>query len=276
MIFPLQCKEVGFADQKPFGDLVYFLSRYLVKKTESGYEVLEIETEEGTGLLRKIRSVKTVADDSETYFYEKPVILQDRANLIRLSKDVFDRTKKRCTIFKGFDEHMNFVADPGPDLLLKIYVYDAQPPWPNLSKTIKKLENTGLFGELEVEFVHLIRDIHDANADVYPCRASGFGITLDEDRLSGGERIAGCLTARQFLSECYSGKEFDIENICPADRALEEKKSPYIARCCRIERCGPKTDENGTGYVVHWGASPKTIADAVFELCRLCREGCGK
>ncbi|MDD4300833.1 MAG: hypothetical protein PHO78_09330 [Methanomicrobium sp.] len=271
MIFPRQCKEVGFADKKPFGDLVYFLSRYLIKKTDFGYEIFEIETEGETGLLRKIKSARIIAEESETYLYPDPVLLFDRTNLIRLAKESFDKTDRKCTIFKGYDEHMTFVLDSEPENLLKIYVYDAKPPWPNLSETIKNLDRTGIFGELEAEFEHIVRDIRDTNAAVYPCRAGGFDKTLDMDRLLGGEKVAGCLTARQFLAECYEG-EFEVDNICPADRAALEKKSPYIARCCRAERCGPKTDDNQTGYVVHWGASPKAITDAVFELCRIFRE----
>ena len=41
MIFPGQCKEVGYASTKPCGDQVYFLSRWLVRDTGTGYEVLE-------------------------------------------------------------------------------------------------------------------------------------------------------------------------------------------------------------------------------------------
>ncbi|MBN2734563.1 MAG: hypothetical protein JXQ82_06905 [Methanomicrobiaceae archaeon] len=271
MIFPRQCKEVGFADKKPFGDLVYFLSRYLIKKTDYGFEIIEIETEGKTGLLRRMKSSKKLAGDSETYMYPNQVLLFDRANLIRLAKESFDKTGRRCTIFKGFDEHMTFVIDADLSGLLKIYLYDAEPPWPNLSEIVKSLEKTGIFGELEIEFEHIIRDIRDAEASVYPCRAGGFDVTLDEDRLSGGEKVAGCLTARQFLAECYDG-DFEIENICPADRAADEKKSPYVARCCRAERCGLKTEDGITGYVVHWGASPKIIADAVFDLCRIYQE----
>ena len=271
MIFPRQCKEVGFADKKPFGDLVYFLSRYLIKKTDSGFEVLEIETKEGKGLLREIESTKKLAKEEETYLYPNPVLLFDRTNLIKLAKESFDKTGRRCTIFRGFDEHMTFVIDADLSLLLKIYVYDAMPPWPNLSEIIKNLEKTGIFGELEVEFEHIVRDIRDSEASVYPCRAGGFDITLDEDRLNGGEKVAGCLTARQFLAECYQG-DFEIENICPADRAALENKSPYIARCCRAERCGPVTEKNQTGVIVHWGASPKIISDAVYSLCRIYRE----
>jgi len=42
MIFPEQCKLVGFAATRPCGDQVYFLSRYLVRDTGDGYELLGI------------------------------------------------------------------------------------------------------------------------------------------------------------------------------------------------------------------------------------------
>ncbi|WOF15282.1 hypothetical protein F1737_00600 [Methanoplanus sp. FWC-SCC4] len=264
MIFPKQCKETGFASGKPLGDRVYFLSRYIVKETPFGYEVLEIEQKPGTGLLREVKSVKTLASADETYLYPERVVLHNRAELIRIAES----TQKKCTIFTGIDDHMTFVIDPDTDSLLRVFVYDVMPPRPNLSETIKSLEKTGIFGELEIEFVHHIKDIKKIEADVYPCKASGFDVTLDSDRLSGGETVAGCLTARQFLAECYDG-EFVVENICPADEAQKPENrtinEPWIARCCRIEKCGLVTD-NTTGVVVHWGSSPKQIADSIFEL----------
>jgi hypothetical protein len=55
MIFPEQCKQVGYASTKPCGDQVYFLSRYLVRDTGDGYELLEITPDpEGKGMMRTI------------------------------------------------------------------------------------------------------------------------------------------------------------------------------------------------------------------------------
>ena len=59
MIFPEQCKQVGYAATKPCGDKVYFLSRYLVRDTGDGYEVLEITPDPaGKGLMRTYRGVQ--------------------------------------------------------------------------------------------------------------------------------------------------------------------------------------------------------------------------
>ena len=47
MIFPEQYKHVGHASTKPCDDRVYFLSRWLLRDTPGGHEVLEV-TLDGT------------------------------------------------------------------------------------------------------------------------------------------------------------------------------------------------------------------------------------
>jgi hypothetical protein len=57
VIFPEQCKQVGWATTRPCGDRVYFLSRYLVRDTGSGYELLAITPDPaGTGMMRNLIS----------------------------------------------------------------------------------------------------------------------------------------------------------------------------------------------------------------------------
>lgn len=263
MIFPAHCKEVGYASGMPLGRKVYFLSRYLIVETEGGYEIGEVHSVPGEkGLMRDIESYMTLACADETTVWPEKVILHNRADLIKKAAS----TGRKATIFRGIDEHMSFVIDPDPSLLLKVHLYDAKPPVAVLSETAKKLESAGLFGQEEIEFVHHIIDIAGIKADVYPCRAAGFEKTLDNDRPEEGEIIAGCMTARQLLSEEY-GEDFEVNNTCPADRADEE---PFVARCCRSERRGMV--EGKAGCIVHWGASPKDIADAVFAVVAAYRE----
>ncbi|MFY9801082.1 MAG: hypothetical protein WAK10_07535 [Methanoregula sp.] len=259
MIFPDQCKEIGHASTKPCGDKVYFLSRYLVRDSGNGFEVLEVTPDPvGSGMMRNIVSSKVIATPRETYRYPEKVQIHDRTRLVSIALD----TGYRCTIFTGFDEHMTFVLDPDSSGLLRVHVYDVAPPRPSLSACIRQLESDGLFGDLSVTFCHHTRDITLVRADVYPCRASGFTRTLDADPMHGGERVAGCLTASQFFTECY-GKDFVLENICPLESVQEE---PFIARCCRSEREGIGIYKGKFGAVVHWGASPAQIARAVNGL----------
>ncbi len=259
MIFPERCKEVGYASTKPCGNRVYFLSRYLVRETEYGPELLEVQLDgKDLGLMRRICSEIPLASVEEVYRYPERVNIHDRGHLIRLACE----SGKRCTIFYGHDEHMTFVLDPDPAALLQIHVYDISPPLPVLSATIRELERTGLFGELDIGFIHHVTDISLIRSDVFPCRAAGFPRTLDADPVRSGDRVAGCRTGRDLVSEVYgAGAEF-VET-CPLSSVTSE---PFIARCCRAERVGIGTYSGHFGAVVHWGASPAEIFDAVREL----------
>jgi len=259
VIFPEHCKSVGQAGQKPCGEKVYFLSRWLLRHTQGGYEVLEVTPDPAaTGMMRPILSSRVIATEREVYHYPEKVNLHNRTRLVELALDA----GYRCTVFTGHDEHRTFVLDPDLSGFLKIHVYDVTPPRPSLSACIREIENTGLFGDLSVQFVHHIRDITGVHADVYPCRAAGFSRTLDADALKGGEHVAGCLTASQLCTECY-GPDFDLSNICPLECVAEE---PFIARCCRSEREGMTAWAGRSGAVVHWGAEPVKVYEAVRSI----------
>jgi hypothetical protein len=215
--------------------------------------------------MRDIRSVTRIAGPDEVYRYPEPVVLHNRGDLIQKALD----TQKRCTIFTGIDEHMIFICDPDPASLLTVHVYDVTPPRPHLAGTLEVLEKAGIFGELEIKFCYHVQDIRETKADAYPCKAGGFSRTIDSDRLLGDEQVAGCMTARQVLRDCY-GHDFPLIDICPANAVREE---PFIARCCRAERTGVQTLNGKKGVVVHWGASPKQITDALYACIHEWRNG---
>jgi hypothetical protein len=259
VIFPPLCKEVGSGLDKASSDQAYFLTQYLIRRGESGHQVLEIKTDpEGQGLMRRVVSAQVLAEGDDVCQYPERVQLYDRTRLIRLAQ----QSGCRCTIFTGLDEHMTFVLDPDPSSLLTIHVYDIEPPRPSLSACIQELESCGLFGELGIAFEHHIRDINTLNADVYPCRAAGFLCTLDVDPMHGGEVVAGCMTGAQFYTERY-GSNFTLIDTCPIHAADQE---PFIARCCRKEREGVGMFEGRFGAVVHWGASPRQISASISRL----------
>ncbi|MDK2915804.1 MAG: hypothetical protein PWR25_361 [Euryarchaeota archaeon] len=259
MIFPPHCKFVGTATGTPYGERVYFLSRYLVRDTPSGLEVIEVVPDpEGTGLLRNVLSTRVLAAGDDVYRYPDRVNVHDRTFLVEAAL----RSGRRCTVFFGHDEQTTFVLDPDISGFLRMHVYDITPPRPHLSATLTDLERTGLFGDLEVVFEHHVRDIREIEADVYPCRAAGFTRTLDADPIRPGDRIAGCLTGRYLARECC-GDTVTVESICPLDVVAEE---PFIARCCRSERSGIGLWNDRFGAIVHWGASPWDIAEAVRRV----------
>jgi hypothetical protein len=256
MIVPEHCKHVGHASTKPCDEKVYFLSRYLLRDTPGGYEVLEVTPDPGgKGMMRDILASRLLARADEVYRYPEKVNLHNRTRLVELALD----SGHRCTIFTGLDEHQTFVLDPDLSGFLTIHIYDVTPPRPSLSVCIRELEAAGLFGDLNVRFCHHIRDIMEISADVYPCRAAGFSKTLDADPMQGGEAVAGCLTGSQFYTECY-GKDFTLLNICPLESVQNE---PFLARCCRSERESLHSWNGKKGAVVHWGAEPVKVYEAV-------------
>ncbi|MEN6610368.1 MAG: hypothetical protein ABFC24_05960 [Methanoregulaceae archaeon] len=259
MIFPPHCKLVGQTGTKPCGEKVYFLSRYLLRETDGGYEVLEVDPDpEEKSVMRSIRNVRVLAASGEVSVHPVPVQIHDRARLVQLASE----SGKRCTVFTSLDENMTFVLDPDPSAFQVIHIYDIVPPRPVLSATIRELESVGLFGDLGISFEHHVRDIASLPSDVFPCRAAGFYRTLDRDELRPDDRVAGCMTGRQLYRECC-GREGLFDEICPLASVDAE---PFIARCCRSEREGIGVWQGKRGVVVHWGASPSQIADAVRKI----------
>ena len=259
MIFPRECKEVGYADTEPCGKCVYFLSQYLVHKTGTGYEIIRVRTDpDDTGLMREVSSEEVLVYGVDVSWYPERVNITNRAGLIRLATE----SGRRCTIFSGLDEHMTFVLDPDLSALLIVHVYDVRPPLPALSARVSELEAIGLFGELDILFVHHVTDISRTGADVHPCRAAGFSRTLDADRMVGGETIAGCRASSGIYHECY-GDDFTLIDICPIGTVKEE---PFITRCCQKERGGIGIYNGKYGAVVHWGATPRDIFRAIEGL----------
>ena len=254
-----ECREVGVVNGSPCGDAVYFLTRYLLRPVDDSFDILAVEPDlEATGLMRSVVTERLLAGPDEVAVFPDRVRLHDRALLLRLARE----TGRRCTVFTGLDEHMTFVLDPADEPLLEIHVYDIEPPRPNLSAGISEMEALGLFGDLGIEFRHHVRDIREAAAAIYPCRAAGFSLTLDADPVSAGATVACCTTGRELLGECY-GVPFVQADTCPLGQVDAE---PFVARCCRSERRGLREIGGLFGAVVHWGDSPAQILDAVREL----------
>jgi len=266
MIFPEHCRVVGVSDgRRPCGDMVYFLTRYLVVLGEDGeIEIYQVETGPGTGYMRPVEEMRHIAGPEDVTVHPEPVNLHNRGRLIELALG----SPGRCTVFRGHDEHLTFVIDPDPSAISTVHVYDITPPRPHLSETIRELESVGIFGIQPVRFVHHLRDIRSPDVEVYPCSATGFERTVDRVRVMDGERVTGCRTTAAVIREC-GGARHMLENLCPLDCVDAE---PYIARCCRSERCGIGIQNGLYGAAVHWGATPWEIAVTVMKVLEVWKE----
>ena len=114
MIFPRECKEIGFVETKPCGDRVYFLSEYGVRKTANGYEIIRFNKKPlETGLMREVAGTEVIVPSDDVLWYPFRVNIHNRAGLIRLAAE----SGTRATVFRGLDEHITFIIDPDPSQL---------------------------------------------------------------------------------------------------------------------------------------------------------------
>ena len=258
MIFPASCKFVGNASSMPHGETVYFLTRYLIRTTTEGHEILEVIPGEGDGLIRPVQSLTLLAGADETAVWEGAVNPHNRAEVIRKALS----TGKRATIFGSSTDHMTFVIDPSLEEFETVHVYDNIPPKATLSETLQSLEALGYFEPDGIIFEHHIEDISAYGADVYPCKAGGFARTLDRGVVQDGDVVACCKTGRQICEET-SYADLVFKETCPVTRVDAE---PFIARCCRMDEAGIQVINGCFGVVVHWAAPPREITEALDAM----------
>ncbi len=276
MIFPSHCKFIGVIDKydrkgyKP-EDKVYFSSQYmLVFESPEKCEIFEVESD-GEGFLRDKKSVKKIAGVDETMLYDKPADITNRSFLIRKAAELC-KGKINTVIFRGVDRHYNFVHKPDVSILTEVDIFDVAPPWPAwLAFNVQRLDEAGLFGELMMDFKYNVTDLKHfedpRRTTIFPCRASGLnGLFLDslDEEPRGDVKLVGCNTSKLVFETRYPGKKYEHVNVCPLTNAKPLR--PFILRCCQSEKLGLKEIDGVKGVVVHWGANPREIFEAVRLL----------
>ncbi|CAJ37686.1 DUF7714 family protein [Methanocella arvoryzae] len=282
MIFPSHCKFIGVINRhirpgyRP-DDAIYFSSQYvLVFDAPDRCEVFEVEST-GEGFIRRKNDARRISSAAETLVYPGLVDISNRADLLR-------RAVPLCTggintvVFQGIDRHYMFVKDPAAEALTTIEVHDVAPPDPAwLAYNVKKLVEAGMFGELMLAFEYHVLNLKDyedsRRTTIFPCHASGLnGLFLDslDEEPQGDVRLVGCNTSKLVFEARYPLKRYEHVNICPLSTRKPSK--PFILRCCQSDKLG-MTELNGVpGVVVHWGANPREIYEAVRTLAATIRK----
>ena len=278
MIFPDHCKVVGVAStnshEEIIGTSIYFLTEYVLQFVDDSCMIFKVENE-GEGFIRKITKVELIASCEETTIWDDIVDLSNRKDLIKIAGDIVN-DQITTVVFKGYDMHYSFVNNPDDSEVLNIQVLDVVPPNPPyLLYNLERLEKAGILGELNIEFEPMVLDLKDyEDRDVmFPCSVSGLnGKFLDQGQppsnWPAGKKIilVGCDVSFTVINELdFMGKkEIEHINICPISYFKPTK--PFLARCCIKDRGGIKTVNNMMGTVVHWGATPIEIMDALRGL----------
>jgi len=199
------------------------------------------------------------------------VDITNRAELIRKAADAC-QGKIDTIVFRGVDRHYTFVHQPSLEELRTVEVYDVAPPEPAwLEYNVRRLDETGMFGDLLLTFDYHTLDLRafeDAKkTTIFPCKASGLnGLFLDslDEEPRGDIKLVGCNTSRLVFDARYPLKRYEHVNICPL--STRKPRHPFILRCCQSDKSGPTTINGFPGIVVHWGASPRDVYEAIRQL----------
>jgi hypothetical protein len=274
MIFPDEYKNVGHSREISDGRdrRIYFLTKYMIVEncdTESSYSLYEV-THQGDELLRDVTDLKMLASSNEIIHYDKELNIKDRALLIDIASDVC-MGNINTVIFTGIDKHLTFVHKPDPSAIMDIEIVDVVPPEPSwLASVVRRLEQSGIFGDLTIRFSENLTDLRrfEGENTVFPCSSSGLkGKCLDCDVIEeNGALLVGCEISRTLFESRFPGLEYSFVNICPFKSDVFKPSKPFITRCCRSEKSGIVTINGIRGAMVHWGASEFEVAKAVWEL----------
>lgn len=282
MIFPSHCKFIGVINKhirsgyRP-DDAIYFSSQYvLVFEAPDRCEVLEVESS-GEGFIRKKGAVRKISGSAETLVYKELVDISNRSDLLRRAIPLC-KNGISTVVFQGVDRHYMFVKNPAADALTTIEVHDVAPPEPAwLAYNVKKLDDAGMFGELMLSFDYHVLNLKDfedpRQTIIFPCHASGLkGLFLDslDEEPQGDIRLVGCNTSKLVFDARYPLKKYEHVNICPLSTRKPSK--PFILRCCQSDKLGLTEIDGVPGVVVHWGANPREIYEAIRTLASSIRK----
>jgi hypothetical protein len=279
MIFPLEYKNVGVTHPVPENAdrRIYFLTEYMIEEDcsekDGGYSYsLYKVIKKGDQLLRDVSSLELIASGEQVMKYDRELNIKDRALLIETAH-VLCKGNVNTVIFTGIDKHVTFVHKPELSAILEIEIVDVVPPEPSwLSSVVRRLEDSGVFGDLAVRFSENLTDLRqfEGEGTVFPCSSSGLqGKCLDSDVITeDGSLLVGCEISRSLFESRFPGIDYSFVNICPFKSDIFKPSKPFITRCCRSEKSGIVTINGIKGAVVHWGASEFFVASAVWDLVR--------
>jgi hypothetical protein len=96
---------------------------------------------------------------------------------------------------------MTFVHDPDISEIIDLEIVDVVPPEPSwLSLMVRRLEASGIFGDLSIRFKENMKDLRQFEGErtVFPCSSSGLeGKCLDSDIITeDGSLLVGCEISR--------------------------------------------------------------------------------
>jgi hypothetical protein len=247
---------------------VYRRTEFIVAVHGGQRALVQLEREEGDGILVGVRDARVLAGPGEVAFAVDESV--DTGNATQLAR-VAD-PGKLVTVVEGRFQHVNFIYAPAP---VRVRVVEVVPPFPpkllDMARTV--LEYDEELPPLQLDLVPIdLRELaaaHPSEHYLFPCRCAGLELGAPVDFLDAGPPAAadwtllGCERSRQIHEALYGHDPHERVDFCPLLVEGEPGPELTLLKCCLRERGIERT---GARMTVPWGASLEEVRAALKEL----------
>jgi hypothetical protein len=244
---------------------VYRRTEFIVATRGGERALVQVEREDGDGILVGVRDARILAHPHEVAFVEdESVDTGNASQLARVARDA------RVTVVQGRFQHVNFIVAPAPT---RVRVLEVVPPHP--PKLLEMAQAVLDFDEelppIRLDFEPIdMRELareHPARHYLFPCRCSGLELDARVDFLDAGPphagdwTLVGCERSRQIHEALYGRDPSERVDFCPLLAPASD--APTLLKCCLRER---GIEQQGQRLTVPWGASLEEVRAALHRL----------
>jgi len=242
---------------------VYQRTEFLVAVCGERRALVQVEREEGDGVLVPVRDARLLAGPDSVTFVSDPSI--DTGNASQMARVA----RSRVTVVEGKFGHVNFILDPAP---VRVRVVEVVPPEPpkllEMARAVIDYDEELPPFEFDYEAIDMreLAASRPSERYLFPCRCSGLaGDFLDAGPPAAADwTLVGCERSRQIHVALYGREPSARVDFCP--RAVVSGGGPTLLKCCLLER---GIERDGERWVVPWGASLEEVRGALRELAGL-------
>jgi hypothetical protein len=245
------------------GRRVYRRTEFIVATRGDRRAIVQVERDEGDGILVGVRDARILARPDEISFVEDASI--DTGNATQLARVAGDA---RVTVVQGRFQHVNFIVAPAPT---RIRVLEVVPPHPpkllEMARAVLDFDEDLPPVELDYEAIDMRELARGADHYLFPCRCSGLELDgAQVDFLDAGPpradwTLVGCERSRQIHEALYGADPSARIDFCP--RLAPPGDGPELIKCCLLER---GIERDGERLVVPWGATLEEVRSAIHML----------
>ena len=245
----------------------YRRTEFIVATCGEQRALVQVEREEGDGILVGVRDARILARPHEVAFVDDESV--DTGNASQLARVAGDA---RVTVVQGRFQHVNFIFAPAA---LRIRVVEVVPPHPpkllEMAQTVLDFDEDLPPIELAFDAIdmrELARE-HPARHYLFPCRCAGLELDADVDFLDAGPPFAadwtlvGCERSRQIHAAFYGSDPSMRVDFCPLVVDGPPDGAPTLLKCCLRER---GIEQQERRLTVPWGASLEEVRTALHRL----------